>query len=87
MGKTITSYGTWYSTAIGQRYHLFQAADQDCQACALRAQCLKNPGRERGRQATRFEPKVRSATDASERMRRAIDSVRGRHLYCMVHNI
>ena len=30
---------------------------------------------------TRFKPKVRSEHDASERMHRAIDSIRGRHLY------
>ena len=80
-GKTITSFGTWYTTANAQRYQLFAAQDQDCQACALRGQCIKDPSRVRGRQVTRFEPRVRNAQDASERMRRAIDSVRGRHLY------
>ena len=38
-------------------------------------------------QAIRLEPKVSSVTEASERMRRAIDSVHGRNLYSMVHNI
>ena len=80
-GKTITSFGTWYTTGNAQRYQLFTAQDPDCQVCALRGQCLKDPGRARARQVTRFEPKTRSAHDASERMRRAIDSVRGRHLY------
>ena len=81
VGKTITSFGTWYMTANGQRYQLFAAQHQDCQVCALRGQCLKDPDRTRGRKVTRFEPKVRSAQDASERMRRAIDSTHGRHLY------
>ncbi len=80
-GKTITSFGTWYMTVNGQRYQLFAAQDQDCRVCALRGQCLKGPERTRGRQVTRFEPKIRSAQDASERMRRAIDSTRGWHLY------
>ena len=80
-GKPITSFGTWFTTTRGQRYQLFVAKDEDCQACAIRGQCLKDPSRPRGRQVTRFEPKVRSAQDASERMRRAIDSIRGRHLY------
>jgi len=80
-GKMITSFGTWYTSANGQRNQLFTASDQDCQSCAVRGQCLKDPSRARGRQVTRFEPKVRSEHDASERMRRAIDSIRGRHLY------
>lgn len=79
--KTVICFGTWYMTANGQRYQLFAAQDQGCQACALRGQCLKDPDRTRGMQVTRFEPKVRSAQDASERMRRAIDSTRGRYLY------
>ena len=80
-GKAIASFGTWYTTANGQRYQLFAANDHDCQSCAVRGQCLKDPSRAQGRQVTRFEPKVRSAKEASERMRRAVDSVHGRHLY------
>ena len=53
----------------------------DCQACALREQCLKSPQNARGRQVTRFEPKVGDPRHPSERMRRAIDSPHGRRLY------
>ena len=46
--------------------------------------CLKGltkPNDGRGRQVTRFEPKAKGPTNPSERMRRAIDSPRGRQLY------
>jgi len=68
-------------TATGQRYQQYRARDQDCQACTLRKQCLKDPARSRGRQVTRFEPKARDPQNASERMRSAIDSPLGRRLY------
>ncbi len=80
-GQTITSYGTFYVTATGLRYQQYRGRDQDCQACALRQQCLKDPGSSRGRQVTRFEPKTRNPQDPSERMRQAIDSPQGRRLY------
>ena len=46
-----------------------------------RGQCLKDQSSRRGRQVTRFEPKATDPSNPSERMRRAIDSVRGRRLY------
>ena len=39
---------------------------------AVRGQCLKDQRRARGRQLTQFEPTVRRATDACERLRRAV---------------
>jgi transposase len=79
-GKTLTSNGATY----GQRGHWFQryeAAAKDCQACALRGQCLRNPKAQRGRQVARFERRAADARHPSVRMRQAIDSPRGRALY------
>ena len=79
--QTLTSAGSFYTTAIGQRYQLYGAQDACCQSCKLRSQCLKNPQNPRGRQVTRFEPKASEPNHPSERMRRAIDSACGRRLY------
>jgi hypothetical protein len=80
-GQTLTSFGTWYTTASGLRYQLYDARDTDCQTCTLRDQCLKNPRNARGCQVTRFEKKTSDPLHPSERMKRAIDSARGRHMY------
>jgi transposase len=80
-GHKLTSFGTWYTTASGLRYQLYEARDRDCQVCPLRTQCLKTPHNARGRQVTRFQPKADDPHDPIERMKRAIDSQRGRHLY------
>ena len=69
-------------TAPYREAHTLITADAaDCQTCTLRSQCLKKPGSLRGRQVTHFEPKVRNPSNPSERMKRAIDSERGRRLY------
>ena len=62
-------------------HNVFTAKVADCQSCALRSLCRKSESSQRGKQVSRFEPKVRAPTDCSERLRRAIDSVRGRQLY------
>ena len=80
-GNTLRSNGTRYTTAAGLRYQLYAADAVDCQTCTMRGQCLKRPSSQRGRQVTRFEPKARSPSNPSERMKRAIDSERGRRLY------
>jgi transposase len=83
-GQLMTSTGTIYTTARGLNYQAYSAKAVDCNACALSAQCLKGPIKPndgRGRQVTRFEPKPKDPTNPSERMRRAIDSPRGRQLY------
>lgn len=80
-GATLTSNGSRYSSATGQQYRLYVAQAEDCQGCALRQQCLKDPNRARGRQVTRFERKEKDDNHPSERMRRAIDSDHGRRLY------
>lgn len=80
-GMVLRSNASKYTTATGQRYQLYNAQAADCQGCAVRNQCLKDPKRARGRQVTRFEPKARDPKHPSERMKRAIDSAKGRRLY------
>ena len=80
-GKTLASSGAWYRTAQGQRYQRFEAQAQDCLRCHSRTRCQRDITSTRGRQVSRFEPKRADEHDPSERMRRAIDSPRGRRLY------
>jgi len=83
-GKLMVSPGSIYTTASGLHYQTYTAKAVDCNACPLNGQCLKGPMKPndgRGRQVTRFEPKAKDSSNASERMRRAIDSPRGRQLY------
>jgi hypothetical protein len=59
----------------------FKAHDEDCQACALRHRCLKNPATGKGRSVSRFGRALVDESDPSQKMRCAIDSARGRALY------
>jgi len=60
----------------------FQGAQRDCQPCALRAQCLRTPEKTKTRQVCFFRGKAGAdAQSATERMKQAIDSERGRALY------
>ena len=80
-GKTLKQIGTSYTNPTGQRYQLFKAQATDCQACALRHQCLRDPQIHVRRYVTKFEPHVQDALSAPVCMRYAIDSPRGRQLY------
>ncbi|MEO7885839.1 MAG: IS1182 family transposase [Polaromonas sp.] len=83
-GKLMTSPGSVYTTATGLHYQTYTARAVDCKACRLSKQCLKGemkPNDGRGRQVTRFEPRGKDLSNASERMRQAIDSPTGRRLY------
>jgi len=83
-GKLMTSPGSIYTTASGLHYQTYTAKAVDCNVCELSGQCLKGPikpNEGRGRQVTRFEPKAKDPTNPSERMRRAIDSPKGRQFY------
>jgi hypothetical protein len=83
-GQTMTSPGTIHTTARGLRYQNYTARAVHCNHCELSKQCLKGPLKPndgRGRQVTRFEPKVKDLTHPSERMRQAIDTPKGRQLY------
>ena len=82
--QLMTSPGSIYTTASGLHYQAYTAKAADCNHCQLSGQCLKGPLKAndgRGRQVTRFEPKVKDPTHPSERMRQAIDSPKGRQLY------
>jgi len=79
-GKTLTGNGATYGQR-GHRFRRFEADAKDCQACALRGQCLRNPNAQRGRQVARFEHRAADAQHPSQRMRQAIDSPQGRALY------
>jgi transposase len=83
-GKLMTSPGSIYTTARGLHYQTYTAKAVHCNACKLSDQCLKGPLKPndgRGRQVTRFEPKLKDSNHPSERMRQAIDSPWGRQLY------
>lgn len=79
-GKTLTGNGHTYGQR-GHRFERYEARAADCANCHLRTNCLRNPYAKRGRQVTRFAPLQRAASDPSQRMREAIDSVHGRRLY------
>jgi Transposase DDE domain/Transposase domain (DUF772) len=64
-----------------RRMERFEAKHDDCQACDLRGQCLRNPKAKRGRQVAKFEARKATPDHPSERMRQAIDSSEGRQLY------
>ena len=59
----------------------FKARDEDCQGCALRHRCLKNPASGKGRSVSLFGRALVDENDPSHMMRRAIDSPQGRALY------
>jgi transposase len=65
----------------GLRAIQFSAAQRDCEKCPLRAQCLRHPQRSKRRQVAIFVGKHASAKEkASDRMKRRIDSERGREM-------
>jgi transposase len=83
-GQLMSSPGSIHTTATGLHYQIYTAKAAHCNACDLSGQCLKGPLKPndgRGRQVTRFEPKIKDLTHPSECMRQAIDSPRGRQLY------
>jgi hypothetical protein len=83
-GNLMSSSGSIYTSARGLHYQTYTARAVDCDACPLSRQCLKGPLKPndgRGRQVTRFAASPQDPTHPSERMRRAIDSPRGRQLY------
>lgn len=80
-GKTLQRSGTHQDKSgyVGDR---FRGSDGVCQSCTLRTQCLRNPDKPAGRQVTFFRGKAPGTPEsATQRMKRRIDSVRGRGLY------
>ena len=60
----------------------FRANKSDCRDCALRAQCLRHPDRTVERQVALFVGRARGKSETHcARMKRKIDSERGRHRY------
>lgn len=59
----------------------FQGALRDCVPCGLRDQCLRTPEKTQARQVMFFRGKAVPGLSASDRMKQAIDSERGRQLY------
>jgi transposase len=70
-------------TIQGREYMQFQARESDCNACELRERCLRSSSqRAKSRQVNIPLKKWRpDPTSASEKMKRKIDSVVGRHIY------
>ena len=79
-GKKLYSSGSACSTH-GRRHHKFKGAKRDCVPCTLRERCLRHPERTTIRQVAFFDKDRHSPLRYTERMRRAIDSPRGRRLY------
>jgi len=79
-GKKLYSTGSACSTH-SRKHHKFQGAKRDCVPCHLRAQCLRYPDRTQTRQVAFFDKNQSSPLRYTERMKRAIDSARGRKLY------
>jgi len=59
----------------------FQGALRDCVPCDQRAKCLRTPEKTKARQVMFFRGKADKTLNASDRMKQAIDSERGRQLY------
>lgn len=80
-GVLLHGSGTRYQHNGGAQVLQYKARDEDCARCDRRQRCLQNPDAGRGRQVSRFGRALVDENDPSERMRRAIDSPRGRRLY------
>jgi hypothetical protein len=78
-GKKLYSSGS-ACTTNARRHHKFKGTRRDCLPCELRERCLRHPAKTAIRQVAFFE-KHQSVLPYTERMRRAIDSERGRKLY------
>ena len=65
----------------GRIAHKFTGTLAGCGACALRSQCLRHPERTRVRQVALFAKGQPGANAATQLMKQAIDSPRGRRIY------
>jgi transposase len=65
----------------GREYHKFTGSQASCVPCSHRPQCLRYPERTAVRQVALFAKNQPRAHRATELMKRAIDSPRGRQLY------
>lgn len=65
----------------GRIAHKYTGAQSSCGPCALRAQCLRHPERTPVRQVAMFAKGPAGGHTATELMKQAIDSARGRAIY------
>jgi hypothetical protein len=65
----------------GRVAHKYKGTQGGCGSCALRAQCLRHPERTPVRQVAMFANGPASGHVATELMKQAIDSARGRAIY------
>jgi transposase len=65
----------------GRIAHKFSGTRAGCGGCELRAQCLRHPERTPVRQVSMFALGQPGANTATELMKQAIDSARGRRIY------
>jgi len=80
-GKRLYGAGS-HCTINGYAVIKFRGALRDCVPCSQRTRCLRSPEKTKTRQVAFFQGKVKHAPPTcSERMKRAIDSPRGRALY------
>lgn len=79
-GKAMYSNGSACQVS-GRVYHKFTGTIAHCGSCALRAQCLRHPQRTQVRQVAMFPKGQPSPHPATEIMKCAIDTERGRRLY------
>ncbi|MDL1860879.1 IS1182 family transposase [Betaproteobacteria bacterium PRO7] len=77
-GKRLYRHGN-NCTINGYAAIKFQGAQRDCVPCSHRRRCLRHPEKTKTRQVAFFQG--RRAESYTERMKRAIDSPRGRRLY------
>jgi transposase len=80
-GKTLRGIGTIHITKRGVPFRRYEAQASDCASCPRRSECQRNFQGKRGRQIAIYLEKPVDRNSAPERMKRTIDSERGRRLY------
>lgn len=79
-GQTLYSSGS-RCRINGRLAHKYKGTQAGCGGCELRAQCLRHPERSQVRQVAMFASGSASGHTATELMKQAIDSARGRAIY------
>ena len=79
-GQSLYSNGS-HCTINRRTAHKFTGTQAGCGPCAMRSQCLRHPERTAVRQVVFFHKGQASPLEFTERMKQAIDSLRGRRLY------
>lgn len=59
----------------------FQGYRKQCRVCPLKAQCLRNPNQQEGRQVSFYPKANQPEVSFMDRMKEKIDSPMGRHIY------